>query len=406
MKFTITELYFYIILFFPITTLFQDYIDGLNRLAFIFLFLIQTILFTKRIRKKTLWVTMVMMVNYLYSLMVTHGSPDNLNDLFYFPFSIIFMLYISENMGLIDNFLERKRVFVQRILGAWNVLVFLSLLLPSSYGAGWGGSKYFTSFCGSVFRLAPTAIFIMSLALCAMVYYKERKYFAYTLFPLVTIYMGGSRTYLLVALALFMIVWYFFLSSKRLFFLSMLPLGGILIGAISISSMGDKLLATSYTADSYFDFWGTISSGRTVFWAAEVEAFKECGIIQKLLGGGYNYIYDINEAVVQARIWAHNDFLNLLIGNGIVGLGLYLYAVKEIFNNIKEGLENKQCGWIPIMGCFAVWFINAMFNMFYTYFCALLAFPLLICAVYKKCDMGREEDASKDERYSHCNLPL
>lgn len=380
---TIADIYFFIILLFPIFTLFQGYIDWINRFIFVLLFFAQIVLFPKRIRKKSLYVIAAMIINYLYSVFLTLEKPDNLNDFFYYPFAIIFLLYMGDNIEIIGVLLKRNRRMVHFILNTWSFLMLISLFLPSSYTIEWGGARYFGSYCKTVFRFAPTCIFIMSLSLCAMVCYNKRKYFFYALLPLVTIYMGGSRTYLLVGIALFMMLWYYYLLSPKAFFLSVLPIFAILFILIFLSPMANKILATKYNSTSHFDFWGTISNGRTVFWLAEIKAFIDCGFFEKLFGNGFNYIYDVNQRAIGSRIWAHDDFLNLLLSNGLVGLSLYLFSIKELLKNRRIKKEGTVGSFVPAIGCFMVWFLNAMLNMFYTYFCSLLAFPFLVFAVRK-----------------------
>ena len=386
MRVRIVDIYYYIILLFPITTLFQGYLDAINRVMFVFLFMSLIALLTKRVKKKTLYVIIAMAINYLYSLAVTSGKPDNLNDLFYFPFAIVFLLYMSDSEAQLQTFLERNKRVVSFVLNTWSILVFVSFFLPSSYTVEWGGARYFGSYCQTVFRLAPTCIFIMTLAFCAMNFYESRRYFFYTLLPMVSIYMGGSRTYLLVGMALFMVIWYYYVSSKKIFLLSAVPLAGILIFTVSISAMADKISATHSSSNVLTDILAALSSGRTVFWWAEIEAFLASGVIEKLFGHGFNYVYDVNQQAVKARIWAHNDFLQVLLSNGLVGLGLYLFSVRKMLQGLKlrgrKGIEKL----IPLIGCFSVWFINAMFNMFLSYFCSILAFPFLVYAIRKDSD--------------------
>lgn len=272
---------------------------------------------------------------------------------------------------------------VHFILNTWSILMLISLFLPSSYTIEWGEARYFGSYCKTVFRFAPTCIFIMSLSLCAMVCYDKRKYFFYALLPLASIFMGGSRTYLLVGIVLFMILWYYYLPSSKAFFLSIIPIFAVLLIGVFISPMADKIISTTYTSNSYFDFWGTISNGRTVFWSAELKAFMDCSFFEKLFGNGFNYIYDVNQRAIGARIWAHDDFLNLLLSNGLVGLSLYLFSIKGLLKSRRIKKQGKAGSFVPAIGCFMVWFLNAVLNMFYTYFCSLLAFPFLVFAVRK-----------------------
>lgn len=378
---SVVDIYFYVIVLFPISTLFQGYFHAINQLLFALLSILLVLLFAKKMKKKSFYAIVLMTIDYIYSVIVTSGNLDNLNDMFYFPFVIVFLLYMSENQARLETFLRRNQRAVHFVLNTWTILVFISLFLPSSYTIEWGGTTYFGSYCKTIFRLAPTCIFIMTLSFCAMSFYRNRRYFFYTLLPIASIYMGGSRTYLLVGMTLFMVIWYYFVPSRKMFFLSAAPLIGILIFLISISAMADKISATYSSSDSLSHLLASISSGRTIFWLAEVKAFFTSGVIGKLFGHGFNYVYDVNQQAVNTRIWAHNDFLQILLSNGLIGLSLYLFSIKEIFRGLGlksvKGVEK----FVPLVGCFMVWFVNAMLNMFLSYFCSVLALPFLVYAV-------------------------
>lgn len=378
---SIVDIYFYVIILFPISTLFQGYFHAINQVLFALLSILLVLLFAKKMKKESFYAIVLMTINYVYSLIVTSGELDNLNDMFYFPFVIVFLLYMSDSQASLETFLIRNQRAVRFILNAWTILVFISLFLPSSYTIEWGGATYFGSYCKSIFRLAPTCVFIMTLAFCAMSFYEDRRCFFYTLLPIASIYMGGSRTYLLVGITLFVLIWYYYVRSEKTFLLSVVPLAGILIFAISISAMADKISATHSSSDNLFHAFASISNGRTIFWLAEVKAFFSSCVAGKLFGHGFNYVYDVNQQAVNTRIWAHNDFLQILLSNGLIGLGLYLFSIKKIFRSLGLKTEKGIKKFVPLIGCFMVWFINAMFNMFLSYFCSVLALPFLVYAV-------------------------
>ena len=158
------------------------------------------------------------------------------------------------------------------------------------------------------------------------------------------------------------------------------------------SAMADKFTAVTYTSNSYFDFWGTITSGRSIFWKADLEAFCNSGVFHKIFGNGLNLVYKINEKAFGGFVWAHNDFIQCLISHGVLGLGLYLYIILSQLSQLKKNPYGKKL-YIPIVCCFFVWFFNAMFNMFYTYFCSVLSLPFLVCAIQngkRKFDLKRK----------------
>ena len=376
MKVTIKNLYFSTILLFPIAVLFQTYLGAINKVLFAALLALQVYLWLKRFDLKSGFFMMLAIINEMVAVLLTNGSANNTNEYFYFPFCVIYTLYMVKSMDSYGEYIKTHKRFVLNIMRIWTVLVVFSLFLPSSYNTVWGeNGRYFGSLCRSIFRFAPSCIFIMTLSLSAIVIYHERKYIVYCILPLVSIYMGGSRTYLLVALVLYVIIWYYFARRKKTFFLSFIPMLAVLVYAIFHSSIGDKIMATTYTDDSYFDFWGTITSGRSIFWAADIKHFKESSWLIKLIGNGLNMIYEINYEAFGGYVWAHNDFIQCLISHGLIGLALYLLVLRKLFVMAKKKHHTE---WIPYLCAIFVWLGNAMFNMFYTYFCAMLCLPFII----------------------------
>lgn len=374
----IQKLYFRMLLLFLITTLFQSFslFSGINKILFAFTFIIQVYLLIKsKFTVIDVFVFMLLILNYLYAIIQTNFPLYNLNDLFYFGFWVIFSIYISSRRELLIEYLKRDEKYVITIIKIWTGLVFISIFLPSSYPKFWGGKGYFASFTGSVFRLAPTAVMIMSLVLICMEIYKRKRAIVYTIIPMFCFYMGGSRTYLGVGLLLFMIIWYLYCPKKSVFYITVIPLIIVAALLISYSAVGDKIEATTYTKASYLDSWGTVTSGRSVFWKADIEAFELQPIAKKLLGSGFNFVYEVNIKAVNSEIWAHNDFINILLNFGFLGLLLYLYGVHSMKSRML-----KNCLKIPnilLNLFFFIWFINAMFNMFYTYFCSMISFPFI-----------------------------
>jgi len=99
-----------------------------------------------------------------------------------------------------------------------------------------------------------------------------------------------------------------------------------------------------------------------------------------LLGNGYNFVYDVNYLNFGAKIWAHNDIINVMMNYGIVGLLLYFYAFLQIMKGRRRysRCDLQKASFILFVG---IWFVNAMFNMNYTYFCSVLSLPIIWSAI-------------------------
>lgn len=376
------QLYIKLILLFPIFTLFQSYIGFLNKFFFTLLLGIQiSLIIKKRISKKSFMIIMIFILLEIWALLNTKLPLYNLNDMFYLPFMIMyFEYYIYNTEELIDE-LKNHGYFIKRVIYLWNFLVLISIILPSSYvtTAEWGENRYFQSFTNSPFRLCPTVLFILTLVLVIMRLEKNRKFIIWCFIPMFCLFASGSRIYFGIGLLLFMIIWYRYFYHKSSFWLSLIPVTFIIIIIFLNSSIMNKFAYTMYTKDSYFDFWGTITNGRSIFWAAELNAFSKSSIMHKLFGNGFNYVYDVNYLAVHSKIWAHNDFLQVLMNYGYVGLAMYLISVRRLLRHYLRSISKKDT--ILVVLAIGIWFFNAFFNMFYTYFCCVLSFPLLMIIV-------------------------
>lgn len=159
------------------------------------------------------------------------------------------------------------------------------------------------------------------------------------------------------------------------------------------SAAGSKIAATTYTTTSIFDKWGTITNGRTVFWSLDLKHFFKENIFNQLLGCGFNFDYQITKRFYTSAHWAHNDFISILLNFGYVGLGIYFYSVYKL---LKVFVFEQKMPKLIVLLVFMIWFLNAMFNMFYTYTCSMVCFPMMLIALREyyvlKVKMINEQD--------------
>lgn len=138
----------------------------------------------------------------------------------------------------------------------------------------------------------------------------------------------------------------------------------ILIGAVALVAIyayvESKIEKNAYlqmrleqTAEGY-------SSGRDIIYAQLFEHFREDdNILHLILGNGTAYTLKITER------YAHNDWLEILTDNGILGVVLYLsifISLYRYFNVKKTPTFNKLSANLIL----AMWFAQTLFSMGYT----------------------------------------
>lgn len=370
-RLSLLDLYLGIICLFPIPTVL---VDGgvINKLMFVLLFAAQIgILVSRPIKKKRVYLLLLLIGHYIYALLQTQFPMTNANLLFYYPFFIIYTFFMTDNSAIILEWFRKNRQYVHGMIILWSVLTAFSALLPGSYYQKEGNHYYFGSFCGDSFRVGPAAVFIQVLVLLSQILYGNRKAIGYMLIPLYAVMMGNSRTYLVLGFLLFVISWYIFCNKRKYFWGTIIPLCAVVLLLISVSAMADKI---AYTTDAtgYGGIWFRLTSSRNVLWTENLTAWQAEGKIHKLLGSGLEF------TIITTKHWAHNDFIELICSFGIVGLIQYIFAMRGL---IRNNIKYTRMPFMIKCCAFMVWFFNAFFNMHYVYFCATLCYPFLLFAL-------------------------
>ena len=368
---TLQDAYLGIICLFPIATTLRDG-TIVNKLLFGLLLVLQLcMLLSHPVKKKTLLALAVLAGNYGFMLCCTDFPLRNYNLLAYFPFFLLYTYFICDNGEKILLWLSGHGAYLQGIIAAWCAMVAVSALLPGCYQIREGGGRYFGSFCKDIFRLGPSAVFIQILILLRMLLHGKKREFAFMLVPMYCYLMGSSRTYLVIGFFLFVIGWYLWCSSRRWFWGTVLPLAGMVFLLMMGSALGGKI---AYTLDEnqYGDFWFRITSSRSYLWSRYWNAWVRTPLLNKLLGNHLEFTQ------ITANRWAHNDFIEITCSFGLLGLGHYLYAVRKLF---RKSWQAAAVPGVLRLCAGMVWLFNALFNMHYVYFCAMLAYPLLLLAL-------------------------
>ena len=371
MRLTLTDVYLYLICLFPLMTTLTGG-GAVNKGMFVLLLTVHGVLFFSRpIKRRTLLALAVLGINYAVMLCSTRFPLENYNLLAYYPFFILYTLFVCDNQRRLIWWFSLNGRFVSGVIAFWCALVALSMLMPGCYQVKEGGKLYFGSFCRDIFRLGPSAVFIQILILMRMLLHGCKGVFFWMAVPMASYLMGSSRTYLVVGFFLLVTGWYLACPSKGVFWGTLLPLSAGMLLLVAVSALGNKI---AFTLDEgqYGDFWFRITSSRSYLWQQYLQAWKETPPVHKLLGNHLEFTLQV------AQRWAHNDFLELLCSFGILGVAEYCAVMGYLF---RSGWTGVRIPGILRLCVFGVWLFNAMFNMHYVYFCAMLGYPFLLFAL-------------------------
>ena len=385
MRLTLLDVYMAAICAFPIATSVFD-TELLNKALFGMILALQIAQLVMNPMKKGSFLGIFILAgNFLFAVFGTQFPMDNANMLFYFPFFLLYTYFMCDNQKIVMDWFRQRQKFVRAVLMIWTLAVGVSIFLPSAYRAKEGGHLYFGSFCGSIFRLGPSAMFVQVLSIVSMVLYKKRKDILFQFVPLYCGYMGSSRTYLAVIVLVFVVAWYIFCTQRRTFWATIIPLAVVVIWLIGKTAIGDKIDAIM-DEDRYGDFWFRVTSSRSKIWDDIFKDWATQPFLKKLIGVDMNYSLNLT------TLWAHNDFVEILCSFGIVGLIHYLYAVIHM---LRAGYGRARVPVVLSICVFMAWLVNAFFNMHYVYFCAMLCLPFLVFILREYSLEKRGERGSK-----------
>lgn len=386
---TLTEFYMGVICLFPLAT---TLVDGgiINKLLFSLLIGLQlAMLFDRKVKGRTFMMLLLLIVSYIYSFAHTKFPLRNSNLLFYFPFYMVYTYFMCDNSRSVITWFMNRKKYVFGLTVIWTIIVGFSIFLPECYYVKEGGARYFRAFAGSIFRLGPAAVFIQVMAILMQILYGYRKALWFHLVPMYSYFMGSSRTYLIVGLCLLLVSWYFFCKNKKKFYYSLIPMAIGVVLLISVTSMGDKI-AYTLDEDQYGDFWFRITSSRSKIWDYTLRYWRlRVSPLSKFLGASLNFNYEIT------GLWAHNDFIELLGSFGILGIGQYLCSIYILF---KTKTKQERMPFVVGFALFLVWLFNAFFNMHYTYFCAMLCYPLVVLGIKYYCSENSRAAAEIEKK--------
>ena len=383
------------ILLFPILTVLQG-ISFLNLINKIWMgvVILELIISFKDLKYKKIdfFVFIITIIIHIIALVYTKDTIYNINTIFYLLFWVFFYIFCARNEKNIKEFFYNNIKYLKIIVISWTTIVLISTMFKSSFVSG-----AFVSFSGTSFRLMPTV-----LVICALIFYlinitNNKKYYVLLLLPIFCAFMGFSRVYFGIFILFMMCFIYLKVKNKLLIImlLSFFTIFSIVI--IPKTSIGEKFNRTSYTETSYYDFWGTITSGRSVFWEIDINSFNKLPLVNQFVGNGYNYVFDINEQLHGNKIWAHNDIINLLMNFGYIGVTIYLYAICILLKTFLKKSIPFPVRFIYLLAIF----INSNLNMSYTYLCAMISYPIFLIAF--NLNIFLEKEGNFNEKQKNIN---
>lgn len=377
----IRNLLLYILLAFPISSLLKTKLSSLNLLltgVTVLLFFVYY--FFNRFYFRQFAIALYIVGTFLLNIARWGFHYYENNMLFYLPFLLLYFEFIKLEKNEVLNFFIEHCRYINGIILIWNIAVFMSLFLSSSYVYE-GETKGFVSFAGTTFLLCPVAINMFAITLLQYQIHNKNVYMLSFLISSLCILMGSSRTYLAVLLCAWLLLIYIKINDKKIFPCVVILCLCLFVLLVLVSPISEKFLNTTNRTSIGMDPLEAFTSGRSVFWKYDVQQIFKSGPLELVFGHGVNWLFYLNYAFFGNPLWAHNDFIQILSDYGLLGLCIYLWAFVSLS---RELLKNCHVSTLTVFFLLFMWFFNAFFNMFYTYFCASLSLPLFFLAIRRE----------------------
>ena len=348
----------------------------LNRVLFGVYIILLLLVIIKHFKKSSFSSTTILLLAFFITIIgisLTLPSFYSFNDVVYLPLWCLNLILASICYKDVKSSLLKNHSLLFRAAVIWIIIVSLSLFYPSSY-INHSTGTFFVSFSGQQHRFSQTGLFIILCLLLEYFITKNKFVFLLLVLPLFTIFICGARAYIVIIFM--MVIFLLFISIKNRVGRFLL----LLMGGFFVVYVGYYVTTSRFYTDSYYyvvnstSLLNFVTSGRTTFWKIDLDHFFNGNVFNIIFGNGYNFVYDTNEQFYGSKLWAHNDYIQVLLANGFIGLFVYFWS---FFFFLKTALKMSKARFISVIFFLIIIGFNAMFNMVYTYAIANVSTPII-----------------------------
>lgn len=316
----------------------------------------------------TKWSAAMFLSSLLSAIIALVASEDNalaFKDTIYWVLTIVMLLLFSEKRFRKDlsESLEAYSRFLVALVSLCCVLIALGLFIPDCYHVAWGEGSYFAGFASSPHSFASSACLVGSLLLFTFRKEIGIAHLAMLLVLLFAVLQSGARIFI-IGISIILICGFYLLKvPKEIKIASIVPVGVLVILLVVQSGMVDKFayLAETDRIKGAQTFLNIFTSGRTSFWAIDLQAYFESGLLGMLFGGGFDYVYAVNMEKYGLHIWAHNDVISCLLSVGLFGTTLYVGSMARCFASFFDGKTNRVWAWGLILYLLVPTLLNGLY---------------------------------------------
>lgn len=361
------------------------------------------------IRKvKEYFIVILFTIGEIITLVYCDDMFQNI-DVFANALFVVELLLIIRHSEFVDELLLAVRAikpFIKAAIYVYPAYILLLLLLPECWTLKdvWDGT-YFTVFTAPQAVAANSCMYI-ALALFYCRAYSRNWYLMIGVILCVgVIVLSGVRVFVISAVVLLYYSVKVYFKKKRTQKWIGITIAALSAAAIASSNTFQMKMdnALKMQSVSGFTFIDALTNSRTIFWRNDLVAyFTSLDPLSIIFGKGHDFVYRINEMNAGYPFWAHNDFIQMLIGQGLVGLGIYLWLLCSFTGKLKAYLDTKIDLLLALLYLFAVPFLSGA--LVYPNYCLSFIYLLTFFVVGRRisvnnASIGKGEIYNED--FSH-----
>ncbi len=346
---------------FSVATLLYNIINPiipLNRIIGLVLLLAMVSTYRKT-TSKVLIVAISLTVLFVLSIFNATVISDGINNAIYWYSTMITLWFFADKRRTQAlGFSFRKNIkFVRFVVAIDFIVVTAGFFVNSCYSQLWG-NRYYVGFAYGAHILACGCCLAMTLALFVV---QDINNYLIKIGFFIPFLLGvlecGARTYLVSILVILFVLYKYQIKNINVKVI-LIPIS-ILAGVYLFMHSG--LLEKFLDPNKYANKTGMdlFTSGRSTFWLIDLKAYLEGNIYRLFFGNGFDFSYLTNLQRYGRSNWAHNDFIEVLISAGIIGLGLYFYILLNNYKVYRYKLNRLTCWAVAIYYLFVA-FVNGL----------------------------------------------
>lgn len=353
------RLLFYVILLTPLIS-FIDNIIGRGTLQYLMLFIPTLVLIERNLYKNILVILtyLIFIAQFSINIFLSNENFNYITLVRWTGFTLILILCsYKEIIGNFLGFIKEKYNFIKG-LSIFYLVIEIYYFFFDGFTYNWDG-KYFVSFYtknenfgGAAAHTNSYLLIIIQLMLMYIIHQEmksknTKKVIIYSITTIIAFYFNlltGARTSSVIALFILGCYILKVLSDNRdilkkhiksitIIVIGISLLGGLLI-AFDVINLENIPLVQKFMRQINN---GNFMSSRDRIWPALLVSFSnDYSIFEMLFGQYFGITTIINHKAIGEAIWAHNDFIEVLMSVGILGAGIYIIALFKILMNYRN----------------------------------------------------------------------